>query len=443
LKADKFTYLFYDGTDGTNKGFKKAGGLFEYVYKATKAKSAITSATKASDLTLTTDTHDDGKKVEHNDATVGLTKVPVVTVAAAGKAGIAFTCTVTMTPGKSTDFYTNGKLYSAAALTLSQASANAAFGITFRYLKDTKPATSNMKISPTIKAGTLAIARVDGLATDAYSFTTNSGMALTSGTVSASNSTVQAFKVGTNGDFGINVTHSAKLKTAITTTAIQVQQVTCLDVYIAKDPKQYLCVLTDVATVSPNKEATTYKVTHEVWSMDTDVLTTNVPKADKALNDATNLGEAKNKSALMYRAISNDATVGTEATLKGMDIPSTKMNWPGGNYLSMDLLNMQAKVGYIGAANANAKSAGDNKTMIDAIKTGLAKAFTGTAAKDNTTWVAKVGAETELKTKTAASCDNPTEATCISKHPTKCKASGALSTVATVGAAIAALAMSF
>merc|ERR1712014_229631 len=135
--------------------------------------------------------------------------------------------------------------------------------------------------------------------------------------------------------------------------------------------------------------------------------------ADKALNDATNLGEAKNKSALMYRAISNDATVGTEATLKGMDIPSTKMNWPGGNYLSMDLLNMQAKVGYIGAA------------------------------KDNTTWVAKVGAETELKTKTAASCDNPTEATCISKHPTKCKASGALGTVATVGAAIAALAMSF
>jgi len=45
-------------------------------------------------------------------------------------------------------------------------------------------------------------------------------MALTSGTVTASNSTVQAFKVGTKGDFGINVTHSATLKDAITTTAI-------------------------------------------------------------------------------------------------------------------------------------------------------------------------------------------------------------------------------
>ena len=71
-------------------------------------------------------------------------------------------------------------------------------------------------------------------------------MALTSGTVTASNSTVQAFKVGTKGDFGINVTHSATLKDAITTTAIQVQQVTCLDTYTTG--KQWLCVLTDIET---------------------------------------------------------------------------------------------------------------------------------------------------------------------------------------------------
>jgi len=178
--------------------------------------------------------------------------------------------------------------------------------------------------------------------------------------------------------------------------------------------------------------------------MDIDPLATNVAKTDKALNDATNLGAAANKSALMYKATSNDATVGTEATLKGMDIPDAKMNWPSGNYLSMaDLKTMKATVGFIGTANSKANSSGDNKTMIDAIKTGLATAFTGTAAKSNTTWVTKVSDKSELKTKTAASCDNPTEATCISKHPTKCSASGALSTVATVGAAIAALAMSF
>ena len=299
-----------------------------------------------------------------------------------------------------------------------------------------------MLVSPTINS-TLAKPNVDGLATDAYSYTTNSGMALTSGTVTTSNSTVQAFKVGTNGTFGLNVTHSAKLAKAITTTAIEVQQMTCLDVYIAKDPKQYLCILTDVATVNANKEATTYKVTHMVYSMDTDVLATNVAKTDKALNDATNLGAAANKSALMYKATSNTVTVGTEATLKGMDIPSDKMNWPGGNYISNERKNMKATVGFYGTASSNANASGDNKTMIDAIKTGLAKTFTGTAAKDNTTWVAKVSADTELKTKTAAACTDPTEATCISKHPTKCSASGALSTVATVGAAIAALAMSF
>jgi len=90
-----------------------------------------------------------------------------------------------------------------------------------------------------------------------------------------------------------------------------------------------------------------------------------------------------------------------------------------------------------------ATSSGDNKKTVDAIKTGLASAFTGTAAKSNTTWATKVSETTALAVKTAAACTDPTEATCISKHPTKCSASGALSTVATVGAAIAALAMSF
>jgi len=177
--------------------------------------------------------------------------------------------------------------------------------------------------------------------------------------------------------------------------------------------------------------------------MDIDVTAANNAKTDKALNDATNLNAAANKSALMYKATSNTVTVGTEATLAGADIPNSKMNYPGGNYISNERKNMQAKVGFIGVASSGANSTGDNKTMIDLFKTGLAKAFTGTAAKSGSTWVTKVGAETELKTKTAAACTDPTEATCISKHPTKCSASGALSTVATVGAAIAALAMSF
>jgi len=113
-------------------------------------------------------------------------------------------------------------------MTMSQVKASAAAGIAFRQ----KAAAGSYYISSLAVKPTITVAKpnVDGLAADTYSYTTNSGMALTSGTVTASNSTVQAFKVGTKGDFGINVTHSATLKDAITTTAIQVQQVTCLDV---------------------------------------------------------------------------------------------------------------------------------------------------------------------------------------------------------------------
>merc|ERR1712039_678678 len=101
-------------------------------------------------------------------------------------------------------------------------------------------------------------------------------------------------------------------------------------------------------------------------------------------------------------------------------------------------------VGFLGATKkSGATSSGDNKTTVDAIKAGLASAFTGTSAKKDTTWAAKVSETTALAVKTPVACTDPTEAVCISKHPTKCSASGALSTVATVGAAIAALAMSF
>ena len=350
----------------------------------------------------------------------------------------------TIKPTASTDFSTNGKLYSASVMTLSQNDVNTAWGLTFRFGDGAnKTITSNMSVSPTIKSGQLATPVIDGLTADAFTYTTNAGMALTSGTVTASNSTVQAFKEADAGVFGINVTHTATLAATLATTAIQVQQVTCLDIYTTA-PAQYLCILTDIANVSKTTATSTFRVIHEVYSMDTDVRATAFTLTAKALNDSTgNLLNAANKGALMYKATSNTVLVGKDATLKGMDIPSSKMTWPGGNYVSHDLKNMQAKVGYIGAANSAAVAAGNNKTTVDLIKTGLASAFTGTAAMSGSTWVSKVSETTALAVKTAAACTDPTEATCISKHPTKCKASGALSTVATVGAAIAALAMSF
>ena len=188
---------------------------------------------------------------------------------------------------------------------------------------------------------TLAKPTVDGLATDAFTYTTNAGMALSSGTVTASNSTVQAFKVADAGILGINVTHNATLGAALTTVAIQVQQVTCLDIY-ASAPKQYLCVLTDIANATTkNAATTTYRIIHEVYSMDLDVKASVFSVATNELNKAAkNLNDPAAKGALMYKATSNEVLVGTEATMKGMDIPSEKMNWPGGNYLSMDLKNM-------------------------------------------------------------------------------------------------------
>merc|ERR1719433_524229 len=72
----------------------------------------------------------------------------------------------------------------------------------------------------------------DGDVTGAYTYTTNSGMALTSGETTASNSTVQVFTLDrVAGTFGITVTHNATLKSAITTSAIAVEQMTCVDIF--------------------------------------------------------------------------------------------------------------------------------------------------------------------------------------------------------------------
>ena len=203
-------------------------------------------------------------------------------------------------------------------MTLDQITASAAAGITFKNDAGAgKTITTTWSGKPTITS-TLATPQVDGVTADAFTYTTNAGMALTTGTVTTSNSTVQAFKIADAGILGINVTHSAKLASAITTTAIAVQQVTCLTIFTTP-PAQYLCVLTDIATVSASNATTTYKVIHEVYSMDTAVLASANTGTAKALNDATNLTASANKASLMYKATSNTVTVGTEATLKGMD----------------------------------------------------------------------------------------------------------------------------
>ena len=105
------SYLFYEGTDNSTKlGFKN-DKIFTPIYAATKAEAEIKNTDTVGALSEVN--HDGGKKAVAAD--VNLSKVPVVTVAKVGTAGFGWTVTATITPKASTDFYTNGKLYSAAA----------------------------------------------------------------------------------------------------------------------------------------------------------------------------------------------------------------------------------------------------------------------------------------------------------------------------------------
>ena len=220
---------------------------------------------------------------------------------------------------------------------------------------------------------------------------------------------------------------------------------TCLDTFTASAPKQYLCFLTNMSTDgTENGVSTDIIITHQLYTMDTDVLATNFANTNDLFNDASvNLNKTESKGSLMYEAVSKTVKVAAEATLKGQTVPNGKMFWPAGNYVSMDLQNLQMKMGFLGVGKAGSTDSAEAKSTIDLAKNGLGSSFSGTATKLGSTKKNNKSDSTALADKTPAACNDPTEAVCISKHPTKCSASGALSTVATVGAAIAALAMSF
>ena len=220
---------------------------------------------------------------------------------------------------------------------------------------------------------------------------------------------------------------------------------TCLDTYTNADPKQYLCFLTNMSTDgTENKTSTDIIITHQLWYMDTALLATNFDLTNNLFNEASvNLNKTESKGRIVYEAESNKVKVGVEATLKGQSIPNGKMFWPAGNYVSYDLQNLQMKMGFLGVGKAGSVDSAEAKSTIDLAKAGLLSGFSGTATMLGSTKKNSKSAATVLGDKAPAACTDPTEDVCISKHPTKCSKSGALSTVATVGAAIAALAMSF
>ena len=81
-----------------------------------------------------------------------MTASPVINLAAWNTNGWTITTTASYKPGADSDnFFTNGKLYSAALLTLSQSSANALIGFSTKTASGVSIA-GVLNVSPTISA---------------------------------------------------------------------------------------------------------------------------------------------------------------------------------------------------------------------------------------------------------------------------------------------------
>jgi len=119
-KADG-SYLFYSksAAGGSKKGFGDTA-LFTEKYRGKKADG--TFANNAS-ITL-------AKEGANALSNANLASV-AATTAAINTNGYKFTVTAVLKPAATTDFFTNGLKYSAAAMSMSQNDANAAAGILY------------------------------------------------------------------------------------------------------------------------------------------------------------------------------------------------------------------------------------------------------------------------------------------------------------------------
>jgi len=124
-------------------------------------------------------------------------------------------------------------------------------------------------------------------------------MALTAGTVSASNSSVNVNLVGSNGDFMFMVKHTATLAAALTTDAVVVQQMTCLDIETTITVKQYLCVLTDT-NITANAASSTAILTQSIYAVDIDPVASNFADATYFDTASNGLNKAAQQSSLVY-----------------------------------------------------------------------------------------------------------------------------------------------
>lgn len=257
----------------------------------------------------------------------------------------------------------------------------------------------------------------------------------------------------------VRVQQDTVLTTAVTTTSTksQVQQMVCLNFYTNSTSIQYFCFLaeSDIAgNATSELGTTTFK--HSVWWM-TAAPTLAMYSAsgttgtNALLFDGTsvNLNNTNSKGWLAYEATSA-ATIqyGQEASFTA-SIPNVKFQSMMGNYVARDRKTIRSTMGFQGDADSAGSPATANTNLqagtLKTIKDGCTSAgFAGTALKiASGTPVSQASATAAFTTTdpNATTCTTMTEATCKSTY-TLVKA-GALSTIASVGAAIAALAMSF
>jgi hypothetical protein len=248
----------------------------------------------------------------------------------------------------------------------------------------------------------------------------------------------------------VKVKQTGVLTAAITSTATQLQQLLCLHFYTSGTVIQYFCFLAHTTvTGNATSELGTAVMTHQVWWM------TAVPTlamygtngADTALfNDASKgLNNSNSKGWVAFEATAAASGYGEEMTFV-TSLPNPKMMTFMGNYVARDRKTIVTSMGWQGDADAGNTTVGDVNLQTGTLKTikdGVTSTgFGGTAFK--TSSAASTVSATAAFTTTdpnATVCTTMTEATCKSTY-TLVK-SGALSTIASVGAAIAALAMSF
>jgi hypothetical protein len=354
-------------------------------------------------------------------------------------------------------FQTNGPLFSTVMRSFDQSTPLMMFGFKF---SSTASSTQKAVIlaKPTIAAAASERWTTKDLANTADATTLWSTTVGKPTGVTTAQSKLDLFvwdDLAAGNDITVRVQQTSVLTVAGAAAAIQLQQMTCLNFYTSSTIIQFLCFLADTSiTGNATAELGTAVIKQTVWhntvaptlAMYSSSGTTgaNVKQFDDAT--AVNLRAAAQKGFIVFEGAAASVSYGQEAMFTDT-MPNGKFMHMSGNYVNKDRKTIVTTMGFSGAASTGGAIANVNLTAgtLKTIKDGCATAgFAGNALSlASAAFASTVSATAAFSTTdpNATTCTTMTEATCKSTY-TLVK-SGALSTIASVGAAIAALAMSF